>query len=51
MKMETGLDTGDFCAQAKADVANKSFSQIEEELASIGSDELYSSMKNIDNVS
>ena len=49
MKMEEGLDTGDFCKQTSVEVGTKAVDALLDELAICGSADLIESMKNIAN--
>ena len=48
MKMEEGLDTGDYHAAGHVDVADKTTEQLEGELAQLGADELMNALPHVE---
>lgn len=47
MRMEAGLDTGDYCIQKAVDVDDKTLDHIQAEMAMAGSEGLYDAMISI----
>lgn len=50
MKMDQGMDTGDYCIQSEVQIEDKSFNQIFDELAQAGSKDLMYALDNFDSL-
>lgn len=50
MKMDEGMDTGDYCLQSEIEVGTKNLNEIFDELATVGAKDLMFALDNFDNL-